>query len=93
MNKLNIMLEDETNILYKCSYCSKLFTQKQQDKFGCQKAKIFIDFHGKVIANHMFDRTFDVKKFINYCKTNMKFSWKQIYWKVYSHTQDFQCKT
>jgi len=90
MNKLHIMLEDDSSILYKCSYCTKLFTQRQQEKFACPKAKIFIDFHGSVIANHMFDRSFDIKKFITFLKNNLKYSWKQVYWKIYSHIIDFE---
>lgn len=93
MNKLHLMLEEETRILYKCSYCNGLFTQRQQDKFVCPKAKIFIDFHGKVIANHVFDRSFDIKKFINFLRQTMKYTWKEIYWKIYAHTVDFDCKT
>lgn len=30
----------------------------------CPKAKIFIDFHGSVIAEHVADRNFDINKFI-----------------------------
>ena len=93
MNKLHTLLEDDTKTLHKCNYCHNLFTQSQMDKFGCPKAKIFIDFHGKVIADHMFDRSFDIKKFISFCKNTMKLTWKQIYWKVYSHTVDFEWKT
>lgn len=90
MNKLNLLLEEDSNTLYKCSFCTKLFTQKQQEKFACPKAKIFIDFHGSVIANHMFDRSFDIKKFITYLKNTLKYTWKQIYWKIYAHTLDFE---
>ena len=68
MKKLYLFLENENNNLYKWSYWEKLFTQKQQEKLVWHKAKIFIDFHGSVIANHVFDRTFDIKKFINFLK-------------------------
>lgn len=34
MNKLHLLLEDEANQLYKCSYCTKLFTLTQQEKFA-----------------------------------------------------------
>jgi DNA-directed RNA polymerase subunit RPC12/RpoP len=93
MNKLHLLLEDESAHLYKCSYCTKLFTQQQQEKFGCPKAKIFIDYHGSVIAKHMLDRSFDSKKFITFLKNSLKYTWRQIYWKIYSHTIDFECKT
>ena len=68
MKKLYLFLENESNNLYKWSYWDKLFTQKQQEKLVWPKAKIFIDFHGSVIANHVFDRTFDIKKFVNFLK-------------------------
>lgn len=93
MNKLHLLLEEESKILYKWSYWNKLFTQNQQERFTCPKAKIFIDYHGSVIAKHMLDRSFDMKKFISFLKNNMKYSWKQIYWKVFSHTLDFEWKT
>lgn len=93
MNKLHILLEDDSKTLHKWNYCHNLFTQNQMDKFGCPKAKIFVDFHGKVIADHMFDRSFDIKKFISFCKNTMKLTWKQIYWKILAHTVDFECRT
>jgi hypothetical protein len=56
MKKLEMLFEDESNILYRCVYCSKLFTRAQKDWVHCHKAKIFIDFHGSVIAEHVADR-------------------------------------
>ena len=93
MNKLHTLLEDDTKTLEKWRYWNKLFTKKQQEKSGWAKAKMFIDFRGKVIAHHMFDPSFDIKKFISFTKNTMKLTWKQIYWKIYAHTIIFEWKT
>jgi hypothetical protein len=34
----------------------------------CPKAKIFIDFHGTVIAQHVADRSWDINKFVMYLR-------------------------
>lgn len=56
MKKLELMFEDEANILQRCVYCNNLFTSAQREWMVCSKAKIFIDFHGTVIAKHVADR-------------------------------------
>jgi hypothetical protein len=50
MKKLELLFEDESNMLNRCVYCNSLFTNKQREWMVCEKAKIFIDFHGTVIA-------------------------------------------
>lgn len=50
MKKLELMFEDEQSMLHRCAYCNSLFTQAQREWMMCPKAKIFIDFHGTVIA-------------------------------------------
>lgn len=51
MKKLEALMEEgESNTLYRCFYCSQLFTSEQREWMVCPKAKIFIDFHGSVIA-------------------------------------------
>ena len=42
-------------LLQRCTYCNKLFPLQSQDRLKCQKAKIFIDFHGSVIQKHVSD--------------------------------------
>jgi len=50
MKKLEVLFEEEANMLHKCAYCDTLFTLRQREWMLCSKAKIFIDFHGTVIA-------------------------------------------
>jgi hypothetical protein len=38
------------NLLSRCIYCSTLYTSDQNKQIMCPNAKIFIDFHGQVIA-------------------------------------------
>lgn len=34
----------------------------------CPKAKIFIDFYGTVIAQHVSDKTWDINKFVMFLR-------------------------
>lgn len=85
-----MLFEDEKNMLYKCIYCNKLFSCMNREWMVCPKAKIFIDFHGKVIAEHMSDRSWDINKFIHFLR-QMSLSWREIYWKIYARLLKFKC--
>jgi hypothetical protein len=50
MKKLEALNAVEANALYRCVYCNELFSSDQREIVICSKAKIFIDFHGSVIA-------------------------------------------
>ena len=68
MKKLELLFEEETNMLYRCVYCNYLYTSSQREWMVCDKAKIFIDFHGSVIAQHVSDRTWDMNKFVMFLR-------------------------
>jgi len=68
MKKLEQIFEDEANMLSRCTYCNTLFTPSQAEWMVCPKAKIFIDFHGGVIAQHVPDRGWDINKFVMYLR-------------------------
>ena len=68
MKKLEILFEDEASMLNRCVYCNSLFTLSQREWVICPKAKIFIDFHGSVIAQHVADRSWDINKFVMYLR-------------------------
>jgi hypothetical protein len=63
MKKVEEMVESAESLSL-CSYCTSLFTQEQRQWMVCPNAKIFIDFHGSVIAEHVADRYWDVNRFI-----------------------------
>jgi len=56
----------------------------------CAKAKVFIDFHGSVIARHVSDRVFDINKFVMYLRQK-QVPWKELYWKLTSRLVDYEC--
>lgn len=58
----------------------------------CPDAKIFIDFHGTVIAKHVADRYWDMNRFIQFLRKE-GVAWKEIYWKIWGRLQSFECKT
>lgn len=89
MKKLEMMLEDESNMLHRCAYCNQLFNMGHREWMVCSKAKIFIDFHGNVIAQHVADQQWDINKFIAYMRNSHNLNWKDIYWKIFARTLKF----
>lgn len=47
----------------------------------CPRAKIFIDFHGNMIAEHVRDRSWDVHRYMRQLRQR-KHTWKDMFWKV-----------
>lgn len=90
MKKLEILFEDEANMLNRCVYCDELYTQKQREWMACPKAKIFIDTHGTVIAQHVSDKTWDINKFVMFLRQKTV-PWKDIFFKIYARLHDYQC--
>jgi hypothetical protein len=91
VKKLELLLEDENNSLFRCIYCNKLFTRGQKPWMVCSKANIFIDFHGRVIAEHVADRSWDTNKFIHYLRQQCALSWREIYWKIWARLHTLHC--
>ncbi len=92
MKKLEMLFEEEANMILKCIYCGQLFSAGNREWMICPKAEIFIDFHGNVIAQHISDRGWDLNKFIHFLRTS-SLSWREIYWKIYARTINFNCIT
>ncbi len=91
MKKLELMLDDENNALFRCVYCNKLFTRSQKSLMVCAKANIFIDFHGTVIAEHVADRSWDINKFVHFLRQQGGLSWKETYYKIWAHLVTLYC--
>ena len=78
MKKIELLKEDESKMLSRCVYCNKLYTNSQSEWMVCEKARIFIDFHGNVIAEHVPDRNWDFSKFLLHLKEK-GLTWREIY--------------
>lgn len=78
-------------VLNRCIYCGQLYTNEQNQWMMCPNAKIFIDFHGQVIAQHVSDRFFDLNGFIQYMNNSKSQKWKDIYWKIWARLLSLQC--
>jgi len=94
MKKLEEMVAKQSagdeSQLNMCVYCKKLFTQEQRKWQVCQRAKIFIDFHGEAIAEHMSDRHFQMKNLVTFMR-NENLGYKDIFWKIWAATISFDC--
>ena len=57
----------------------------------CPNAKIFIDYNGQVIAQHVADRFFDLNGFIQFMNNVKQVKWKDIYWKIWARLITLEC--
>ena len=58
---------------------------------ACDEAKIFIDFHGNVIAQHVADRDFDMHALLMHLREKRKWEWEAIFWNIYALFVQFDC--
>lgn len=91
MKKLELLLEKDKNYLLKCAYCNELFTKDQRKYLKCYKGRQIIDAHGQMLANHVQDKEWDLKKFVTFIRETYRISWKEIYWKVWAHLNMMSC--
>ena len=82
MHKLEEIMKDEANKLHRCMYCGTLFTDSQAEWMSCPRADIFIDYRGRVLANHLPDKNWDINDLFNFIRKN-GVSWRRIFWKVW----------
>ena len=90
MRKLEELFGEEGAMLTRCSYCSKLFAQRNRPHLVCPKAKIFIDYHGNVIAEHVPMAKWDMNKFLLTLR-GRKMTWREIYWKCWGIITTMDC--
>lgn len=57
---------------------------------NCSKAKIFIDFYGTVIKQHVSDKSWDINKFVMFLRQK-SVPWKDIFMKIYARLSYFNC--
>lgn len=92
MHKLEEIMKDEANKLHRCMYCSTLFTDSQAEWMSWPRADIFIDYRGRVLANHLPDKNWDINDLFNFIRKN-GVSWRRIFWKVWGRHHSDECVT
>jgi uncharacterized CHY-type Zn-finger protein len=94
MKKLEFMLEDKPkNLMFRCVKCNKLLAARNFRNLDCPYAKPRIDGRGRLRANHLLERDWEIKKFINFVRETYRISWREIFWKVWSYLVSFKCRT
>jgi hypothetical protein len=94
MKKLEILLEDlPKNALYRCVRCNQILPGKFFQNLECAKAEPRIDALGRLRVTHLLEHTWETKKFINFVRETYRISWREIFWKVWSHLNGFWCRT
>lgn len=90
LKKLEQLLEQNEHCLYKCQLCQNVFAKKHHEWLPCTKAKLYIDFRGKVHAKHSIDDSWNVNKYLIQLKRAMP--WRDVYWKVWGTLHSLACK-
>jgi len=90
-HKLKELLCSSGNTLQQCLRCRSLFTAEQHEGTICPKAAVTFDFHGTVIAQHVPNEGWDVSQHLQHCHEQLQMSWRETYWRMWSHLQFFRC--
>jgi len=77
-----IYLNKDVNKLSKWIHCNTLYTEEQSKWMTWPQAGIFIDYRGRVIANHFPDSNWSIDDFFAFLRRN-GVSWKRIFWKIW----------
>jgi hypothetical protein len=77
MKKLEALLQSDEHQLMRCALCSKLLAVKDRGNLVCSKAKLFIGFHGDVVAEHVPSASWDINKYLLDLRAR-KLSWRQV---------------
>ncbi|GAB5360126.1 hypothetical protein AAMO2058_000600500 [Amorphochlora amoebiformis] len=93
MRKLEKLLHDSQNQMYRCVHCGEIFTPVQQRKMRCSSFQnTFIDFHGNAIPRHSPSKSWDVRKHLLRLRGNHRLKWRSIYWRISARIYMMTCE-
>ena len=90
--KLEALLADETNMLHRCAFCTRLFTPAQREWEPCPRAPPLLDFHGNRIAEHVPNRSWDVTRWVSSLR-RAKGGAREAFWRLWGLTHFLTCST
>eukprot|EP01083_Nonionella_stella_P033953 92900_1 len=85
MRKLEDLLANKENSLFRCSQCGKLFAAKHSDRLPCSSAVSFVQFNGSVVTRHTPDASWDINKYLLVLRSR-KYSWRTVFWQFWALT-------
>jgi len=91
--KVKQLIDDHPTLTI-CTFCKKIYcSDKPNRSTRCRKAKISIDFHGKILADHTADTNWDAWTFAQAVtsSTEEKIAWKTVYWGLWGHIHALYC--
>lgn len=74
----------QNQLINRCTLCQNLYTEYQNQLNLCPKAKVYIDFHGALVAKHTPDKHFDFILFVNFLSITKQLKWKDIFLRIWS---------
>ncbi|KAG9397433.1 Protein of unknown function DUF3342 [Carpediemonas membranifera] len=80
----------KTHTLERCQLCGDIYGQEHRDMYKCAKAKVFVDFHGDIISDHVPDTAFLPSEWMSGLKESLG-TWKAAYWRAWAFTRPLHC--
>lgn len=77
--------------IYKCKYCKKLIPIKISNKIKCVNNEIIMNKKGDIIFIHDKDNEWNLTKYIENIKNNLKNNIDKFYWKLWSECHYIKC--
>jgi len=85
------MLENENELLFRCAYCHKHFTEDQREWECCPKAPVIVDFHGNAIAEHVANRSWSMGLWVAQSRKAKNYVARDLFWRIWSLTHFLNC--
>ncbi len=76
----------------KCQLCNAIFNADNRSQYRCPEAKVFVDFHGDIISDHVADQQFSPSQWVQQLHGSLG-TWQATYWRLWATSQSLQCST
>ncbi|CAE8694263.1 unnamed protein product [Polarella glacialis] len=99
-HKLEELLTQNGNVLYCCTRCQCLFSERQRSFLTCtlaarrgEAARPTESLRVPAKSQHQARVDWDVSQHLRQCRENLQLNWRQIYWRVWGQLQLVQCSS
>ena len=67
----------------RCVACGRLYSAAHRSKLVCPRARVYVDFHGDVVARHVPSRRFDLHAHVRRLVVDRNHDPRDVYWHVW----------
>ena len=80
--KLERFVESRTSSAARCVACGRLYDAAHRSNLACSRARVYVDFHGDVVARHVPSRRFDLGAHVRRL-VDRGHDFRDVYWHVW----------